>query len=422
MATITSRFKNAWNAFRDNGQPVARSVYGAFESSRPDRISPQRGSERSIISAIYNRIAVDVAQINIEHAYLDDENRYLDSYPSKLNECLNLSANLDQTGRALIQDGVLTMLEEVAAAIVPTDTDVNPAVSSSYDIYKLRVGSILEWKPTAVRLKVYNELTGKKQEIVLPKTQVALVENPFYSIMNEPNSMLQRLKRKLYLLDAVDEQSGSGKLDLIIQYPYAAKSPIKQGLAEARRKDIEDQIANSKLGIAYLDGTEHITQLNRSLENNLLKQVEYLTQLVFAQIGFSQAVLDGTASEAENNSYFNRIIEPIVASICDETSRKFLTKTALTQGQKVVYFRDPLKLVPMSTMAELADKLTRNEIVTSNEIRQAMGLRPAQDPRADSLINSNNVTESADAEHVDINGNPIYSDEQGGYEQYGKEE
>lgn len=403
---LTSMLKNVWNAFIDSGQKMIKTQYGSFEASRPDRIVTPRGSERSIISAINNRIAIDTSQITIEHARLDYNGRYLEPVDSYLNECLNLSTNVDQTSRMFIRDAVLTMLEEGVAAIVPTDTSEDPILSASYDIYSMRVGSVIEWKNDSVRLRLYNERNGKKQEIILPKKSVAIVENPFYTIMNEPNSTLQRLKRKLYLLDTIDEQSGSGKLDLIIQYPYAAKSPIKQGIAETRRREIEDQIANSKLGIAYVDGTEHITQLNRSLENNLLKQIEYLTQLAFNQLGLTQEILSGTAEESAMNNYYNRMIEPIVANIVDEMTRKFLTKTARTQGQKIVYFRDPFKLVPVSTIAELADKFTRNEIMTSNEIRQVVGLRPSQDARADELHNSN-ISDSKDAEHIDVNGNVI---------------
>ena len=403
---LTSMLKNVWNAFRDSAQTYSQTSYGVSSSSRPDRISIPRGSERSIISAINNRFALDVSQISFEHVRLDDFGRYLEPMKSRLNECLSLSANIDQTGEMLIQDFVLTMLEEGVAALIPTDTDVNPAVSSSYEIYTLRVGSIVDWNPDSVRVRVYNERTGKKEEIVLPKKEVVIVENPFYTVMNAPNSMVQRLKRKLYLLDTVDEQAGSGKLDLIIQYPYAAKSPLKQNYAEQRRRDIEDQIANSKLGIAYVDGTEHITQLNRSLENNLLKQVEYLTQMVFNQLGISQEILSGTADEDAMNNYYYRITEPMVARIANEMSRKWISQTARTQGQKVLYFRDPFKLIPVSKIAEIADKFTRNEIMTSNEIRQIVGLRPVKDPKADELRNSN-ISESSDAEHIDINGNVI---------------
>ena len=417
---LTSMLKNVWNVFIDSGQNLVRPSNGYYDSSKPDRIKMKIGSERSIVSAIYTRIAVDSSQITMEHAHVDEDGRYLGPIKeSFLNECLTLDTNIDQTARMFLRDVVLTMLEEGSAAIVPRYTDVNPITSASYKIYDLRVGSIVEWKPKVVRIRVYNDNTGKREEIVLPKTVVGIVENPFYSIMNEPNSTLQRLKRKLYLLDRVDEQSGSGKLDLIIQYPYAAKSPIKQGYAEQRRREIEDQIANSKLGIAYVDGTEHITQLNRSLENNLLKQIEYLTQLVFNQLGITQEILSGIADEKAMNNYYNRMIEPIIAQIADEMTRKFLTKTARTQGQKIVYFRDPFKLVPISTVAELVDKLTRNEVMTSNEVRQIIGLKPSLDPRADELHNSN-ISDAANAEHVDVNGNVI-DEGQGGMETYEEE-
>jgi hypothetical protein len=335
------------------------------------------------------RVAMDVAAIDIKHVRLDDNERYSETIKSGLNECLSIEANLDQTGRALKQDIVMSMFDEGCVAIVPVDTTIDPRKSNSYDILSMRVGKIVEWYPEHVKVKLYNEKTGEKEDVVVPKKTVAIVENPLYSIVNEKNSTLQRLIRKLNLLDAVDEQSGSGKLDLIIQLPYTIKSDTKREQAEKRRADIENQLTGSKYGIAYADATERITQLNRPIENNLMKQIEYLTNLLYSQLGITQAIMDGTADEKTMLNYYNRTVEPIVSAIVDEMKRKFLTKTARSQRQTILAFRDPFKLVPVNDIAEIADKFTRNEIMTSNEIRQVIGLKPSDDPKADQLINSN---------------------------------
>lgn len=384
---FSSRLKHAWNAFVNNRDPTYNQ--GNSYSYRPDRPRFTRGNERSIVTSVYNRIAMDAAAINIKHCRLDDNNRMIEVMDSGLNNCLNLEANVDQTGRAFIQDCVMSMLDEGCVAIVPTETTLNPAVTKSYDILSLRTAKILEWYPDKVRVRLYNDQTGRRQEIVLHKSIVGIVENPLYAVINEPNSTMQRLIRKLSLLDVTDEQTASGKLDLIIQLPYVIKTEARRQQAENRRKDIEMQLAGSKYGIAYTDGTEKITQLNRSLENNLMKQIEYLTNLLFSQLGITQTILDGTADDKTMLNYYSRTIEPIVAAIVDEMKRKFLSKTARSQKQSIIYFRDPFKLVPVNDMAEIADKFTRNEILTSNEIRQIIGMRPASDPKADQLINSN---------------------------------
>ena len=387
---IGSRFKHAWNAFVNNRDPT---VYyrdtGPGYSYRPDRPRLTRGNERSIVTSVYNRIALDVASINIQHCKLDEDGRYLRTIDSSLNKCLNLTANIDQTGRAFVQDIVMSMLDEGCVAIVPVDTTEDPKLTESYDILNMRTGKILEWFPQDVRVRLYNEENGQKEDIILPKRTIGIIENPLYAVINEPNSTMQRLIRKLSLLDVTDEQTASGKLDLIIQLPYIIKSEARRQQAEQRRKDIEMQLAGSKYGIAYTDGTEKITQLNRSLENNLMKQVEYLTNLLFSQLGITQAILDGTADDKTMLNYYSRTIEPIVAAIVDEMERKFLSKTARSQNQSIKFFRDPFKLVPVNDIAEIADKFTRNEIMTSNEIRQIVGLKPSDDPKADQLINSN---------------------------------
>lgn len=384
------RLQHGWNAFINNRDPTMYyNEVGAGYSTRPDRPRLTRGNERSIVTSVYNRISLDVAAINIQHCKLDDNGRYLSTIDSKLNKCLNLEANLDQTGRAFVQDVVMSMLDEGCVAIVPVETTLDPKVTESYDILSMRTGKILEWFPDHVRVRVYNERTGKKEEIMLPKKSIGIVENPLYAVMNEPNSTMQRLIRKLGLLDVTDEQTASGKLDLIIQLPYIIKSEARRQQAEQRRKDIEMQLAGSKYGIAYTDGTEKITQLNRSLENNLMKQVEYLTNLLFSQLGITQSILDGTADEKTMLNYYSRTIEPIVSAIADEMKRKFLSKTARSQKQSIMFFRDPFKLVPVNDIAEIADKFTRNEIMTSNEIRQIVGLKPSDDPKADQLVNSN---------------------------------
>jgi hypothetical protein len=348
-----------------------------------------RGNERSIVVSVYNRIALDVASIDIMHVKLDDNGRFVEEMDTSLNECLTLSANMDQTAKAFIQDAVMSMMDEGCIAIVPVDTTINPNISGSYDINSLRVGQILEWRPQHVKVRIYNDKTGQKEDLLLPKSMVAIIENPLYAVINEPNSTMQRLIRKLNLLDVIDEQSGSGKLDLIIQLPYVIKSEARKQQAENRRKEIEMQLTGSKYGIAYTDGTEKITQLNRPVENNLMKQIEYLTSMLYGQLGITQTILDGTADDKTMLNYYNRTIEPIVSAIVDEMKRKFLTKTARTRKQDIVYFRDPFKLVPVNDLAEIADKLTRNEIATSNEIRQIMGWKPSEDPDADELRNKN---------------------------------
>lgn len=397
-----SRLKHAWNVLVNNRDPTRYDLSGSSYGYRPDRPRLTRGNERSIVTSVYNRIALDVAAINIQHCKLDDNDRFIESMPSKLNNCLNLEANLDQTGRAFIQDVVLSMLDEGCVAIVPVDTTFDPKSTGSYDILSMRTGKVLEWYPRHVKVRVYNDRTGNKEEIIVPKDTVAIIENPLYAVMNQPNSTMQRLIRKLNLLDSIDEQSGSGKLDLIIQLPYVIKSEARRQQAENRRKDIEAQLAGSKYGIAYTDGTERITQLNRPVENNLMKQIEYLTSMLYSQLGITQAIMDGSADEKTMLNYYSRSIEPIVAAIVDEMKRKFLTKTARSQKQSIVYFRDPFKLVPVNDLAEIADKFTRNEIMTSNEIRQIVGLKPHKDPKADQLINSNlNQPEEKTPEPVD---------------------
>lgn len=385
-----SKLQHGWNAFVGNKDPtvVYRDV-GPGYGYRPDRVLLARRNERSIVTSIFNRISLDAAAISIQHCRLDENGRYLSTINSGLNECLNVEANIDQTGRAFIQDAVMSMLDEGCVALVPVDTDLDPKNTSSYDILTMRTGKVVEWFPAHVRVNVYNDRTGRREDVVLPKKSVAIVENPLYSVMNEPNSTMQRLIRKLSLLDVTDEQTASGKLDLIIQLPYVIKTEGRRQQAENRRKDIEQQLASSKYGIAYADGTEKIVQLNRSLENNLLKQVEYLTNLAFSQLGMTQSILDGTADDKTMLNYYSRIIEPIVSAIVDAMKRTFLTKTARTQRQTIMFFRDPFKLVPVNDIAEIADKFTRNEILTSNEIRQIIGMTPSNDPKADQLVNSN---------------------------------
>lgn len=383
-----SRLKHAWNAFTGNVQMNYREL-GMSYSYRADRPRMSRGNERSIVTSVYNRIALDVAALNVQHVRLDENGRFLSVIDDGLNNCLTLEANVDQTARSFIQDVVISMFDEGSVAIVPVDTTTDPNVSGSYDIQSLRVGQILDWYPQYIRARVYNEQTGRKEDIVVPKSAVAIIENPLYAVINEPNSTMQRLIRKLNLLDVIDEQSGSGKLDLIIQLPYVIKTESRRQQAENRRKDIESQLSGSKYGIAYTDGTEHITQLNRSVNNNLMSQIEYLTSMLYSQLGITQSILDGTADEKTMLNYNNRTIEPIISAIVDEMKRKFLTKTARSQGQSISFFRDPFKLVPVNEIAEIADKFTRNEIMTSNEIRQVVGMKPSDDPRADELRNKN---------------------------------
>lgn len=383
-----SRLMHAWNAFT-NRDPTYPRTLGESYYHRPDRVQFTRGNERSIATAVYNRIAMDVAAVEIRHVKLDENMRYSSDIDSGLNKCLNLEANIDQTGRAFIQDVVMSMLDEGCVAIVPVDTSMDPTVSGSYSIDSMRTGKIVQWYPQHVKVRLYNDRTGKKQEVTLPKSTVAIIENPLYAVINEPNSTMQRLIRKLSLLDVTDEQTASGKLDLIIQLPYVIKTQSKRDEAERRRKEIERQLAGSKYGIAYADGTERITQLNRSVENNLMKQIEYLTEMLYSQLGITQTVMDGTADEKTMLNYNNRSIEPIVSAIVDELKRKFLTKTARSQGQSIMMFRDPFKLVPVNNIAEIADKFTRNEIMTSNEFRQVIGMKPSDDPKADQLVNAN---------------------------------
>lgn len=383
-----SRLKHAWNAFTGTDYTTYQDV-GPGYSSRPDRIRLTKGNERSIITSVYNRIALDVAALNVQHIRLDENGRFLSVIQDGLNTCLTVEANIDQTARAFIQDIVVSMLDEGCVAIVPVDTTYDPSVTGSYDIQTMRVGKILDWYPQHVRVRLYNERTGAKENILVPKSTVAIVENPLYAVVNEPNSTMQRLIRKLNLLDVIDEQSGSGKLDLIIQLPYVIKTEAKRQQAENRRKDIEAQLSGTKYGIAYADGTERITQLNRSVNNNLMSQIEYLTSMLYSQLGITQSILDGTADEKTMLNYNNRTIEPIISAIVDEMKRKFLTKTARSQSQSISFFRDPFKLVPVNDIAEIADKFTRNEIMTSNEIRQVIGMKPSDDPRADELRNKN---------------------------------
>ena len=393
--SVFSRFKEAWNVFTGRDSSRKSYSYGASSSFRPDRARLSRGNERTIITSVINRIAMDCAAIDIRHVRLDEEKRYKEDIDSDLNNCLTLEANIDQAARAFRQDIYMSLLDEGCVAVVPVDTSSNPDLGST-DIITMRTGKVIDWMPSHIRVQVYNDRRGQSEEVVVPKRTVAIVENPLYAVVNEPNSVLRRLIRKLNLLDVIDEQSGSGKLDLIIQLPYVIKSEARRQQAEARRKDIEDQLAGSKYGIAYTDGTEHITQLNRSVENNLMKQIEYLTSMLYSQLGINQEILDGSANEETMLNYYNRTIEPIVSAVVDEMKRKFLTKTARSQGQSIMSFRDPFKLVPVKELAEISDKMTRNEIMSSNEIRQTIGMKPSKDPAADELRNKN-LNQSVDA-------------------------
>ena len=388
---IGTRLKHAWNAFTNRDPTIDYRGYGTGYTRRPDRIRLSNGNERSIMTSVFNRIALDVAAIDIKHCQLDDNNRYSSDIDSGLNNCLTLEANIDQTSRAFRQDIVMSMLDEGCVAIVPIDTTSNPMITGSYDILSMRTGKVIEWKPAHVKVRVYNDRTGEKEDVVVPKSMVSIIESPLYAIINEHNSTYQRLVRKLSLLDVTDEQTASGKLDLIIQLPYVVKGDLRRQQAEDRRNAIIAQLSdnNNNYGIAYIDGTEHVTQLNRSVENNLMKQIEYLQNLLFSQLGMTQSILDGTADEQTMLNYYNRSIEPIVSAIVDEMKRKFLTKTARSQNKSIVAFRDPFKLVPVNNIAEIADKFTRNEILTSNEIRQIIGMKPSKDPKADQLVNSN---------------------------------
>lgn len=399
------RLQHAWNAFMNRDPTTGYGNIGVSYGYRPDRTRLTRGNERTVVTAIYNRIALDVAAIHINHSDLDKNERYIGKRNSSLNNCLELEANIDQTGRAFMQDVVMSMLNEGVVAIVPVETITTPKITNSFDIVSMRTGKILEWYPEHVKVNLYNERTGKREDLVLPKRFVGIVENPLYAVINEPNSVAQRLIRKLALLDVVDEQTSSGKLDLIIQLPYVIKSEARRQQADQRRKEIEMQLSGSKYGIAYTDGTEKITQLNRSLENNLLKQIEYLTSMLYSQLGINQAILDGTADEKQMLNYYDHTVEPIVSAIVDEMKRKFLSKTARSQNQSISFFKDPFKLVPVNDIAEIADKFTRNEIATSNEIRQVIGWKPSDDPKADELRNSN-INQSNDEEST-----PVFKEE-----------
>lgn len=396
-----SRLKHAWNAFL-NRDPTAylRPDLGIGYYGRPDRLMLRPGTERSIVTSVYNRIALDVAAININHVRLDESGRFLSMIDSGLNQCLTIEANKDQTGRAFIQDAVMSMLDEGCVALVPVDTISNPTKDASFDILSMRVAKVVEWFPDFVKVNVYNDRNGKREDLTLPKYSVAIIENPLYAVINEPNSTMQRLIRKMALLDSVDEQTGAGKLDLIIQLPYVIKTEARMQQAQKRRLDIEQQLSGSKYGIAYTDGTEKVTQLNRPVENNIMKSVEYLTSMLYSQLGITQAVLEGSADEKTMMNYYSRTIEPILSAITGEMIRKFLTKTARTQGQSIMFFRDPFKLVPVSNIADIADKFTRNEIMSSNEIRQIVGMRPSDDPRADELRNKN-LNESTEDQKID---------------------
>ena len=388
-SNLMTRLKHSWNAFMNRDPTDNFNGVGYGSTYRPDRPKFTRGNERTIVTSIYNRIALDVAAININHCRIDENDRFVENIDSSLNKCLHLEANIDQTGRAFIQDVVMSMLDEGCVAIVPIETTFDPTVTTSYDINSMRTGKILEGYPNRVKVRVYKEREGKREDIILPKSAVAIVENPLYAVINEPNSTMQRLMRKLALLDSVDERSSTGKLDMIIQLPYVIKSDARRKEADRRRKELENQLTNSVYGIGYIDGTERITQLNRPLDNNLMKQIEYLTTMLYSQLGITQTILDGTADEQTLLNYHSRTIEPIISAIVDEMKRKFLTKTARSQRQTITFFRDPFKLVPINNIAEIADKFTRNEIMTSNEIRQIVGMKPSNDPKADQLINSN---------------------------------
>ena len=387
--TVGSRLKKAWNAFLNRDPTYNYRNVGEGYSYRPDRVVLSGRNERSIVTSVYNRMAMDVAALTFKHCKIDENGKFISDIDSTLNECLNLGANIDQTGRAFIQDAALSLFDEGCIAMVPVDTSDNPEETGSYNILSMRVGKIINWYPSHIKVRLYNDQTGKKEDIVLYKSSVGIIENPFYAVMNEHNSTAQRLIRKLSLLDITDEQTASGKLDMIIQLPYVIKSDARRKQAEQKRKDIEMQLAEGKYGIAYIDSAERITQLNRPVENNLMKQIEYLTSMLYSQLGITQSIMDGTADEKTMLNYYNRTIEPIASAIVDEMKRKFLTKTARSQMQTISYFRDPFKLVPVNDIAEIADKFTRNEIMTSNEIRQIIGMKPSNDPKADQLLNSN---------------------------------
>lgn len=406
--SIGSRLKHAFNAFMNRDPTYEYTDTGPGYAYRPDRPRLTRGNERTIVTSIFNRIALDVAAISIKHCRIDSNGRFIEEIDSNFNKCLSIEANIDQTGRAFMQDAVVSMLDEGCVALVPIETTANPSLTNSYDIFSMRTGKILEWYPKHVKVRVYNELTGRQEDVKVPKSTVAIVENPLYSVINEPNSTMQRLMKKLTLLDLVDEQTSSGKLDLIIQLPYVIKSDTRKKQAEQKRKEIEEQL-KGPYGIAYTDSTEKIIQLNRPLENNLLKQIEYLTEILYSQLGITQNILNGSANEQEMLNYYSRTIEPIVSAIADEMKRKFLTKTARSQLQTISFFRDPFKLVPVNNIAEIADKFTRNEILTSNEIRQIIGMKPSDDPKADELRNSN-INQPEETSKYDSNSSLLDND------------
>lgn len=401
MASLKDRLQHAWNAFRNENTIPSSTIRDSYfaTSYNPTRLRTSGRNERSIVTAVLNRIAVDAASISIKHVRVDDDNRFQEEIKSDFNRCLSLDANIDQTGRQFIQDAVLSMLDEGTVALVPIDTTLNPYTTGSYDIQSIRVGKIMEWYPASIRVRVYNERRGRQEEVVVSKKVAAVIENPFYTVMNEHNSTLQRLIRKLNLLDVLDDQNSSGKLDMIIQLPYVIKSEARKQQADKRRKEIEEQLVNSKYGIAYTDGTERITQLNRAVDNNLMSQVEYLTSMLYSQLGITTEIMNGTANEEVMNNYYSRIVEPVEAALCDSMTRTFITKTAYTQGQRIMYFREPFKLMPVSRVAEIADKFTRNEIMTPNEIRQIVGMRPSKDAAADELRNRN-INQSATGEEA----------------------
>ena len=414
--SIVDRLVHAWDAFKGRDPTNVPKNLGYGYSVRPDRPRYTSGNERTIIAAVLNKIAMDCASIRLEHCRLDDQNRYMETISSSLNDCLTVSANIDQTGRAFVQDIVASMLDEGVVAVVPTKADFNPNNKETFKIEELRTARIREWYPEYIKVQMYNPETGNRDEFTYSKKSVAIIENPLYSVMNEYNSTLQRLVRKLTLLDAVDEETSVGKLNMIVQLPYTVKTEAKRKIADARRRDLESQLKDDKFGIGYIDATEKITQLNRPLENNLLAQIEYLTNLLYSQLGLTPEILNGTADENAMNNYYNRLIEPILSAIADEMLRKFITKTARTQGQSICFFRDLFKLMPINNVAEVADKFTRNEIATSNEIRQFIGLKPSKDPRADELRNSN-ISEAKDAVNYDVNGNPVYTNQNGELEE-----
>lgn len=413
MASLKDRLQHAWNAFRNENTIPSSTIRDSYfaTSYNPTRLRTSGRNERSIVTAVLNRIAVDAASISIKHVRVDDDNRFQEEIKSDFNRCLSLDANIDQTGRQFIQDAVLSMLDEGTVALVPIDTTLNPYTTGSYDIQSIRVGKIMEWYPASIRVRVYNERRGHQEEVVVSKKVAAVIENPFYTVMNEPNSTLQRLIRKLNLLDVLDDQNSSGKLDMIIQLPYVIKSEARKQQADKRRKEIEEQLVNSKYGIAYTDGTERITQLNRAVDNNLMNQVEYLTSMLYSQLGITTEIMNGTANEEVMNNYYSRIVEPVEAALCDSMTRTFITKTAYTQGQRIMYFREPFKLMPVSRVAEIADKFTRNEIMTPNEIRQIVGMRPSKDAAADELRNRNINQSSASEEAAQL---PLQPTEENG--------